>query len=375
MKILLVSTAYWPHPCGGSEHVYYLSKGLRSLGHDVTILTTNYPTLSHSCEPNEIPTIRVGRALMLTINQGTSPFSIGFEIPFKVRQILIQKNYDIIHMHSCYPLELGFWTLIFSHTTNVLTPHTVGFKRNIAFNIGSLLFRKYIKKIHGRIYVSNLARIWNEPYYPGDYRVIPNGVDTERFSLSVEPFARESDKFILLYVSRLDQKKGIWVLLEAFLKLKDTFPNLILYIVGKGPLLEKARQYVKENRLENRCTFFGYVPREDVPRFYRTCDIYIAPTLGGEAQGIVLLEAMACAAPVIASNIGGYDEVIEDGKTGLLFTPNSADDLATKITQLIKDNNLRKTLANNGHLQAQQYAWPKITKQIEDYYYYLIKKH
>ncbi|MCS7259091.1 MAG: glycosyltransferase family 4 protein, partial [candidate division WOR-3 bacterium] len=335
MNILLVSTAYWPHPCGGSEHVYYLSRGLKSRGHKVTILTTNYSKYGECCELPDIKVIRVGRALMLQINKGTSPFSWGFFVPYEVKKILRAGQYDIVHLHSCYPLELGFWALIFSQSINVLTPHTVGFRRSPIYSLGARLFRKYAKKIHGHIYVSNLARIWNAPYYPGDFRIIPNGVDTVRFSPQVPPFPRPQDRFIILYLGRLDHKKGIMVLLEAVKKLKPQHPEILVYIIGKGPLRKAAQQYLDKNNLSETCHFLGYVARDDIPRYYRTADLYVAPTLGAEALGIVLLEALASGTPTIASKIGGYDEVICDSENGLFFKPGCADDLAAKISAVI----------------------------------------
>ncbi|MEO0132887.1 MAG: glycosyltransferase family 4 protein [candidate division WOR-3 bacterium] len=374
MKILLVSTAYWPHPCGGSEHVYYLSQGLAKLGHDVTILTTNYPKRGECCEASNVRVIRLGRALMLQINKGTSPFSYGFFVPYEVKKLLKHNKFDIVHMHSCYPLELGFWALVFSRSVNVLTPHTVGFKRRFIYNLGSKLFTPYLKKIHGHIYVSNLARIWNEPYYPGDCRVIPNGVDTERFSPTVEPFARPEGRFILLYLGRLDHKKGILLLLQAIKELKPTHPEILLYIVGQGPLRAAAEEYVRMHQLDEQCKFFGYVPRADIPRYYRTADLYIAPTLGAEALGIVLLEAMACGTPTLASKIGGYDEVITDYKDGVFFTPGSATDLANKIHELIINPQLRAALRENGRLRALEFSWDNVVRQILDYYDYLLDR-
>jgi phosphatidylinositol alpha-mannosyltransferase len=374
MKILLVSTAYWPHPCGGSEHVYYLSQGLKVRGHKVTILTTNYPS-NQECFTSDVETIRYGRAVIININKGSSPYSVGYDVPFKVRKLLQEREYDIVHLHSCYPFEIGFWTLLFSRSVNVFTPHTVGFRRHVFYNLGSLIFRPLIKKLHGRIYVSNQARFWNEPYLPGDGRVIPNGVDINRFSPKALPFERPKDSFIILYVGRLDHKKGILLLLEAFNRIKDEFPQVLLYIVGKGPLKAKALEYAQANNFEDRVRFFGFVPREELPRFYRTADLYVAPTLGAEALGIVLLEALASGKPTLASRIGGYDEVIRDGKDGLFFTPGSADDLAEKITQIITNPSLQEQLSINACQRAEEFSWERIVEKIENYYFYLLGKY
>lgn len=375
MRILIVSSAYWPYPSGVSEHVYHLAEGLKNYGHEITLLTTNYPKIGEAGQFDNLKIIRIGRAYMLHINKSVSPLPTGSDIPQKVKKIVDKGNFDIIHLHSCYPPEITFWALLFSKTVNCVTYHTVGFKRSILFNIGATIFRKYINKIHGHIYVSNLARLWNQPYMPGDYRIIPNGVDIERFSPSVLPFDKPKNSFVILYVGRLDKRKGVFIALEAFGKIKKQYPQALLYVVGKGPLEKEAKEYAQSLNLTGRCQFFGYVTREDLPRFYRTCDVYVSPALGGEAQGIVLLEAMACGKTVIASDIGGYNEVIEDGQNGILFTQGSANDLAIKIGQIINNEQLRKTLEKNARARAEEFSWDKIVRYVEKYYIDLTDKY
>lgn len=376
MRILIVSSAFWPYPSGVSEHVYHLAEGLKKRGHAVKILTTNYPKYRwEKMFYDDLDVIRVGRAYMLHINKSVSTLPLGSDIPYKVKKILDKGNFDIIHTHGCYPPEIAFWALHFSKTINCVTFHTVGFRKSPFFNLVSFIFGKFTKKLHGHIAVSEIARKWSEPYIPGDYRVIPNGVDGERFSLSVEPFEKPKDSFVILYVGRLDKRKGIFVALNAFKRIMDKFPNALLYVVGKGPLEAEARSLAESLELNDRCRFFGYVSRDDLPRYYASCDVYISPALGGEAQGIVLLEAMACGKPVIASDISGYQEVIEDGKNGVLFTPDSSEDLAQKITQVIRDEKLRHSLIANARAHAEEYSWGKIAKQIEDYYLELIIKN
>jgi phosphatidylinositol alpha-mannosyltransferase len=375
MRILIVSTAYWPYPSGVSEVIFHLAKGLHSRNHKVTVLTTNYSKLHDDGHHADFDVVRIGKAIEIRINQSVSHISVGHDIPFKIKRLLQNGNFDIIHYHNCFPLELESWVLHFSKTINCVSFHTIGFKRNPLFNIGSLLFRRYINKIHGYIAVSEIARDWNRPYFPGDYTIIPNGVDTERFSLAVEPFTKPKDSFIILYLGRLHQRKGIFVALDAFKNIKDKYPHALLYIVGKGFLETEAKAYAEKLELNNRCRFFGYVSQIDLPRFYRTCDIYVSPALGGESQGIVLLEAMACGKAVIASEIHGYREVVHNNENGLLFQAGSSEDLAHKIEQLILNNVLKEKLEINARRHAEIHSWEKITNRIEDYYQSLIKQY
>ncbi|MCI0473306.1 MAG: glycosyltransferase family 4 protein [Ignavibacteria bacterium] len=373
MKILIVSSAYWPYPSGVSEVVYYLAQGLCERGHNIKVLTTNYPQIHDDDHVGNFEVIRVGKAVKIHINKSVSHIPLGSAIPFKIKHLLEDHRFDIIHYHNCYPLELEFWALHFSKTINCVTYHTAGFRKSLLYNIGAHIFRKYTKKIHGHIAISKIAQEWSEPYFPGDYRVIPNGIDTNRFSLSVKPLDKPKDSFVILYLSRIDKRKGIFVALDAFNRLKGDFPNALLYIVGHGPLGKQAREYAQELNLDGRCRFFGYVNRNELARFYRTCDVYISPALGGEAQGLVLLEAMACGKAVIASDISGYNEVIENGENGILFKPDSSLDLAQKIGELIRDEKLSQSMAMNARLHAERYSWDKIVRRIEAYYQELIK--
>ncbi len=378
MRILIVSSTYWPYPLGGSEHVHYLCRGLKERGHEITLLTTNYPWLKHSADTghiDDVEIIRVGRAYMIQINKSVSVLPIGIDIPFKVKAVLTKKKYDIVHTHGCYPPEIGFWTLLFSKSVNCVTYHTVGFNRSYFYNLAGKVFRPFAKKIHGHIAVSEVARSWAEPYMPGDYRIIPNGIDTNRFNLSIPAIDRPKDAFIILYLGRLDMRKGIFVALEAFSKIKDKFPHALLYVVGKGVVEEEAKAYAEKLQLSERCQFFGYINREDLARFYRACDVYVAPALGGEAQGIVLLEAMACGKPVIVSNIAGYQEVVQNNEYGMLFDVGSSEDLANKIGLLIADKKLQEKLAIKARQRAEYYAWPKIVERVENYYIELIARH
>ncbi|MBS4015304.1 MAG: glycosyltransferase family 4 protein [Candidatus Latescibacteria bacterium] len=375
MRILIVSTAYWPYPSGVSEVIYYLSNELNARGHKVTVLTTNYSKIYDDGHNADFDVVRVGKAVEIHINQSVSHISLGYDIPVKIKRLLKNEHFDIIHYHNCFPLELESWVLHYSKTINCVSFHTIGFKRNPLFDIGAFIFKKYINKIHGHIAISEIARNWNRPYFPGDYTIIPNGVDTERFSLSVEPFEKPKNAFVILYLGRLHQRKGIFVALDAFKNIKDKYPNTLLYVVGKGLLENEAQAYTEKLGLNNCCRFFGYVSRDELPRFYRTCDVFISPALGGEAQGIVLLEAMASGKAVIVSAIPGYQEVVADNENGLLFQTGSSQDLAEKIRLVMNDNLLRQKLEINARGRAEQYAWPKIVERVENYYTELIAHH
>jgi len=375
MRILLVTSAFWPYPSGISEHVYYLAKGLIKRGHKVKVLTTNYPSYWEDGNCDGMDITRIGRTVFLPINKSSATFPWGTDIPYRVKQILANENYDIIHLHGCYPPEIGFWALHFSKTVNCVTFHTAGFSKTPFLKPATFLFRKYIKKISGKIAVTKFAETWAKPFFPGEYRIIPNGVDCERFSIDVQPLIKKEDRtFTILYLGRLDERKGVLVAINAFKIIKGELPNTRLLIVGKGPLEKTAQDLAQKIGIKNDCRFFGYVKQKDLPGYYASADIYVAPALGGEAQGIVLLEAMATGRAVIASDIYGYREVIEDGKTGLFFKTGSSEDLAQKVISVLTNSELRNALMKNARQEAEKYAWDKIVSEIERYYQELIAR-
>ncbi|MFB0509644.1 MAG: glycosyltransferase family 4 protein [bacterium] len=370
MRILLVSSAFYPYPSGISEHVYYLAKGLKARGHDVKILTTHYPKRWEDELLKDLEIIRFGKVIFLPLNKSYATLPFSTQMPFQVKRFLEAEEFDVIHLHGIYPPEIGFWVLHFSKTINCATFHTAGFKKNPFPKFASFLFEKYNKKLNGKIAVSATAKKWIEPSIPGEYRIIPNGIDCARFSPSIPPLKRKNEKFpIILFVGRLDERKGVMIAIRAFQEVIKDFPAARLWVIGQGQLENKAKLLVDKMNLKDSCSFWGYVKRDQLPNYFASCDVYISPALGGESQGIVLLEAMASEKPVVASNIEGYRGVINDGETGILFTTGSAEDLAIKTKMVLKNDNLRQNLAKNGRIRALEFGWDKIVKQIEEYYW------
>jgi|UniRef100_A0A7V3VUL6 phosphatidylinositol alpha-mannosyltransferase len=366
MKVCLVSDPYYPYPSGVSEYTHYLAKYLRRFGHTVKILTTHYR--GEDFEPD---VVRVGRVFYIPMNKSFATLSIGLEIPIKVRDFLDSEHFDVVHTMGPFPPSISFFALHYSKALNITTFHSTGFKH---YRFGSYVFRKifkrYIQKLHGLIAVSETARDTFLPYIPGEYTIIPNGVDIERFHPEVPGFEEfRNKKKKILYLGRLDRRKGLIELLNALPFVLEEIPDIQLIVVGKGPLEKDCRRLVKDLNLMDVVLFRGYAIKEDIPRYYASCDVYCSPALGGESFGIVLLEAMATGKPVIASNIPGYDKVIKDGYNGLLFNPHNPRDIAQKIIMVLKDEALRRYLIENGKNFVNDYSWLNIARRIENFYF------
>lgn len=362
MKICIVSDAYYPYPSGVTEHAYNLAKYLREKGHRVTILTLHYPG-----EKKEKNVERVGRVIFVPMN-GTL-VTVPFLNPSVVRAFFMKNSFDIVHLHGPFFPGLSHWALKYSNAPCVATFHTTGFSE---ITIGAGLYQKlfpFYKNLKARIGVSPVAVDFIKPYIPGDYLIVPNGVDTSHFSPSGKKHKKiekiEGKK--LLFLGRLDTRKGLGQLLPAF-KLLQKEMDIHLIVAGKGPEKPRYEKFVKENNLSERTHFLGYIPNEELPSIYRSCNIYCSPALGGETFGIVLLEAMASGTPVVSSNIAGYRQVINDGENGLLFDPHSPQDIKQKISRLLQNENLKKKLIENGLESAKQYDWLNVTDRILEIY-------
>jgi len=219
--------------------------------------------------------------------------------------------------------------------------------------------------------------------------VIPGGVDLKHWPLIEKEKAREklclnSKEFIVLFIGRLEWRKGIGTLISAVSLLKKEIPNLKFLIVGGkifGKIVNKfdLKEYkrlldkAKGERVNDIVIFCGKVDNNQLPIFYRSADIFVIPSYY-EPFGLVALEGMANKIPVVASKVGGLSTIIKDRETGLLFEPRNALDLKEKIMLVYKSGDWTKKLTENAYKDiSENYSWPQIVKKINDIYNNLIQ--
>ena len=214
MKILIVADDFYPHTGGVPEHMLYLWQCLRKMGHDAMILApsfgNNYPYVDKSI-------VRMGRGVLIPKNRSFSVLNLGFiTIPWKLRRFLAKENFDIIHIHGPLSPVLPYYVLKYSHTNNFVTFHAAH-DDSLGYLLWEPVLEQYFRKISGLIAVSEVARDSISKYFPGNYRLIPNGIDTNRFRPDVEtmPYL---DKFSpkILFVGRFEPRKGLKYLLQLF---------------------------------------------------------------------------------------------------------------------------------------------------------------
>lgn len=368
MRVLLCSDSYYPHPGGVSEYVHYLASAIKRLGNDVIILAPRYRE-EYKDDDN---VVRIGQCILFQGNKSTVTFTYDRRLPSLVRNFLSSEKFDIIHTNGPLGWNLPYWVLHFSRAINVATFHTsfIGFN---FYKLAKFAFKKELEtKIDGAIVPSRAALYAIAPHFPLYYKIIPNGVDIQRFHPEVEPLTKLPKGRKILFVGRLDPRKGLDRLISAFVKIKQKIPSSFIVVVGKGNI--KAYRMMVPRSIRDSVIFEGYVDTDTLPRYYTSCDVFVSPALGGETFGIVLLEAMACGIPVIASAIPGYNEVIKDRENGILFDPSSPQELAYKTIELLEDEDSKKRIKEKARKYVLQFSWDRVAEKVIDFYEELYNK-
>jgi phosphatidylinositol alpha-mannosyltransferase len=368
VKIGLVSPYVYPLPGGVTQHVRYLYENLRKRGHDVRILTS-----SHGLQrASEGDVIRIGKGISVPANGSVGTLTVSPRYVSQVQDVLERERFDLLHFHEPFVPFLSLVVLRQSTSVNVATFHAYsGFSP--AYEFGSRFLGSYADRLHGRIAVSAAARHFIDRYFPGDYKVIPNGVDVQRFARAV-PLARWQDgTFNLLFVGRHEPRKGLIELLKAFRILRKTGCHCRLLIVGSGPQEREARRYVMTRRLHN-VEFLGRVSDDEKAQLFKSADVYVSPATGGESFGIVLLEAMAAGTPIVCSDIHGYKGVVRRDREGLLVPPRKPKAIAAAVARLLADDELRQRMGEEGQRRADDFSWERVTAKVDDYYGFVIRR-
>ncbi len=368
MKIGLVTPSIYPLPGGVNQHVRYLYENLRLRGHDVRIISS-----SHGLQrASEGDVIRIGRGFSLPANGSVGTITLSPRFLGQVRDVLDRERFDLLHFHEPFVPFLSLVVLGLSNSVNVATFHAFG-GFSPAYQIGSRLMRPSVNRIHGRIAVSAVARHFVERFFPGDYKVIPNGVDVGRFARAV-PIARWQDGTKnILFVGRFESRKGLLDLLKAYRILRKTGCECRLLVAGGGPQEKEARRYLLTRKMGG-VEFLGRVSDDERDALFKTADVYCSPATGRESFGIVLLEAMAAGTAIVASDIHGYKGVVRRGQEGLLVPPGNPKALAGALAELLSDDQRREAMALAGLERAQEFSWERVTAKVDDYYGFVIRR-
>jgi phosphatidylinositol alpha-mannosyltransferase len=231
------------------------------------------------------------------------------------------------------------------------------------------IFGNVNSKIDVRLAVSKQAQRTNEMYIPGEYHVVPLGIDISRFTPHGAKCTGIGENSIL-FVGRLDPRKGLIRLLRAFALVRREMPEASLFVVGSGTAYQKYIRIAHDYDLSDAVFFAGSVSVSRLPEYFRSATVYTSPATGGESFGLVLLEAMASGIPVVASRIAGYDEVIEDGHNGLMVDTDDPTAYAGCLLKVLRNAKLRRRLVTKGLNDVMtKYRWDIVGRRIERFYY------
>ncbi len=370
MKIALVSPYDFTWPGGVTAHISQLSHQLTDMGHSVKILAPFSPSRIDGQEQNFIP---LGRSVPIPSGGSIARISLSAWLYRRVRRILHEEKFDVIHLHEPLAPYLPLAVLQCSNSVNIGTFHAFHGSTRM-YRWSSPILKHWFQRLNGRIAVSPAALSHVQHFFPQDYTIIPNGIDLDFFAADVPPIPEFRDgKINILFVGRLEKRKGLRYLLDAYSRLKSHFPNTRLTVVGPGHPDQYCYRILAERSLED-VVFVGAVDHKMLPRYYQTADIFCSPAIGKESFGIVLLEAMAAAKPIVASHIQGYADVVTDGHQGLLAPPQDGEGLAATLARLVKDPDLRRKLGANGRADVNQYAWRTVASRVVDYYQTTIER-
>lgn len=367
MKIALVSPYDFAYPGGVVNHISCLEQQFTRLGHDVKIIAP----ASKAVYTLGDRFIHIGTPRPIPVSGSIARITVSVRLESQIKEVFEREKFDICHLHEPLMPTLCTTVLRLKKAPMVGTFHASGGKPwyTMFSPIMKWYLDRWFRKLDGRIAVSNIAKEYVNAFFPAEYTIIPNGIDTHHFNNRSSPIDKfKDDKLNILFVGRFEKRKGFDYLLKAYKLVKQEVPDCRLIAVGPGVRLRnKYEKQISKNGLKD-VVFTGYATYSDLPRYYTTADIVCFPATGRESFGIVLLEAMAVGRPVVASAIEGYASVLSDGVDGIAVPPRDSVKLAEAILKLGTDKQLRQQMGSKGKPKAVQYDWSLLAKRMLDFY-------
>jgi phosphatidyl-myo-inositol alpha-mannosyltransferase len=367
MKVGIVVPYSWSYWGAVIEHVELKVQALRELGVETRTIIGHDPEGSftrvlhprhgrHGRPPADV--IPVGRSVIVPANGALPNVVLSPSAIPRVHRALKTERFDVLHLHEPMTPVICTAALSWARCPVVATSHASG---QLAWNsIGKPVWGFLMDRIDHRIAVSEAARESADRWYPGDYELIPNGT---LIPPSADPSRREDR---IVFVGRHDPRKGMPVLLRAWPQMRER-TGAELRIVGADPLMVRlllTRLGVSGEGIES----LGFLSQEALTEELLAAKALVAPSLGGESFGMVLTRAFGCAAPVVASDITGYRDVMTD-ETGVLVPPGDPAALAAAVEELLADEPRRERLGAGARRVAEErYAWDGIAQRLAEIY-------
>jgi phosphatidylinositol alpha-mannosyltransferase len=357
MKVGIVCPYSWDVPGGVQFHVRDLAEVLQARGHGVSVLAP-----ADDDTPLPAYVVPAGRAVPVPYNGSVARVNFGPLSAARVRRWLREGGFDVLHIHEPATPSLSLLACWAATGAIVATFHTANL-RSRAMSAAYPILEPALEKIGARVAVSEDARRTLVEHVGGDAVLIPNGVFVDRFAAAEPREEWRGAGGTLGFIGRLDEeRKGLPTLLAALTDVVAARPGVRLLVAGRGDEEEAVEDLAPEVRAA--VTFLGVVSEVDKARLLRTVDAYVAPNLGGESFGIVLVEAMAAGAPVVASDLDAFGRVLDGGRVGVLFPTGDTAALAAALLRLLDDAPRRAALSTAAAAWVRRYDWSTVGDEL-----------
>ncbi len=349
----------WDTPGGVQSHVGDLAEYLIRQGHYVSVLA---PTIDEENRPDYVT--RSGRPISIPYNGAVARVLFGPIAFARVRQWINNGSFDVLHLHEPAIPSISLLACWAAEGPMVGTFHAAAKRQKVTFAVAPIL-EPVIEKLTARIAVSEAARETLTEHLETDAIVVPNGIYADRYrDGSID---QRWTGNTIGFIGRFEEKrKGLDILAAALPAVISRYPDVKVYIAGPGDS-EAALKEIDPS-LHSRFTFLGRISEEEKANFLASVALYIAPNTGGESFGIILAEALAGGASVVASDIPAFDSLLGHGQYGTLFESENSADLSEKIIDLLGDEGKRRAIAQRGKLYAQEFDWDVVAEKIYDVY-------
>ena len=348
LKIGIVCPYSWDTPGGVQNHIRDLAEFLIAAGHQVSVLA---PALDDNKLPSYV--VNAGKPISIPYNGAVARVLFGPVAFSRVRSWISDGDFDLLHLHEPAIPSISLLACWAADGPMVGTFHAAAKRQKIIFAIGPIL-EPAIEKLSARIAVSEAARLTLTDHLDTDAIVIPNGIYASRYHNGVQQEKWQGNT--IGFIGRFEEpRKGLSILVEALPVIARFAPDVKVLVAGPGDSTEVEKSI--DPQLRHRFDFLGKISEQDKANFMSSVSLYVAPNTGGESFGIILAEALAGGACVVASDIPAFDDLLGHGQFGALFKSEDSTDLAKVVIDLLRDQKKRSELATKGKGRGQSFDW------------------
>jgi len=359
LRIGLICPYSLTTPGGVQGQVMGLARSLRKMGHEVRVLGP--------CDgaPPDTFVTPIGESLPTVANGSIAPLAPDPSAALRTIRVLRDEQFDVLHLHEPLTPGASITALVMRTAPIVATFHAAG--ESLSYKYLSAPLKGFASAIDHRVAVSKDAVHLAQRYIGGDYQILPNGVELDRFLTYSQTPRSIHDKSkptrqSIFFCGRHEPRKGLEVLLQAHATLPDTVD---LWIASEGPETERLK---REWAGDSRIMWLGRISDSDKAMRLSQADVFCAPSLGGESFGVVLIEAMAAATPIVASALDGYMNVATNEVDALLVEPNNPTDLEAALRRILLDQNLADRLVVQGQDRAKGFSMVQLAHTYVEIY-------